>query len=118
MEEAQSRAEKLRLLKERAQAKREREEQGGEGGDAAEDGPKLKFRNYKVRTVFRHGDEQRMEYARLSEKHAFSKLHGSCLLRVFCGNIRCSGAIFSGVSPVKFDLNTDSVLPHSQRQTI
>ena len=38
MEEAQSRAEKLRLLKERAQAKRQREEGGGEDAEAAEDG--------------------------------------------------------------------------------
>jgi hypothetical protein len=48
MEEAQSRAEKLRLLKERAQSKRERDEGGGDADGAGEEGPKLKFRNYKV----------------------------------------------------------------------
>jgi hypothetical protein len=54
MEEAQSRADKLRLLKERAQAKRERDEAGGDADGSAEDGPKLKFRNYKVGIVCNH----------------------------------------------------------------
>lgn len=48
MEEAQSRSEKLKLLKDRAQAKRQRDAEGGENEGTEGETPSIKFRNYKV----------------------------------------------------------------------